>query len=85
MQQVCHFGYKKWQKSKVNPVLLYKTQGQNQFSECPSLKNEDFMLVIQTPNQKQLLQTFGSNIVCMDDTHGTNTYNFSLIAVLIVD
>ena len=52
-------------KSKVNPVLLYRTQGQNEFSECPSLKRDDFMLAIQTPNQKQLLQKFGSNIVYM--------------------
>ena len=72
-------------KSKVNPVLLYKTQGQNEFSECPSLKRDDFMLVIQAPNQKQLLQKFGSNIVCMDDTHGTNRYHFYLITVLVVD
>ena len=43
------------------------------------------MLVIQTPNQKQLLQAFGSNIICMDDTHGTNSYHFSLITVLVVD
>ena len=72
-------------KSKVNPVLLFKTQCQNPFSECPSLKNEDFVLVIPTPNQKQLLQIFGSNIVCMDDTHGTNSYDFSLVTVLVVD
>ena len=43
------------------------------------------MLVIQAPNQKQLLQKFGSNIVCMDDTHGTNRYHFYLITVLVVD
>lgn len=72
-------------KSKMNPVLLYKTQGQNAFSECPSLKKDDFILVIQTPNQKKLLQKFGSNIICMDDTHGTNSYHFSLITVLVVD
>ena len=69
-------------KSKLYPVLLYKTHGQRPFSECPSLKENDFMLVIQTPNQKQLLQTFESNIVCMDDTYGTNTYHFSLITSL---
>jgi hypothetical protein len=45
-------------KSTLNPVLLYKTQGQNEFSECPNLKQEDFMLVLQTPNQKQLLHPY---------------------------
>ena len=43
------------------------------------------MLVLQTPLQKHVLQTFGKNIVCMDDTHGTNSYHFSLITVLVVD
>ena len=66
-------------KSQLN---LYKTQGQNVHSECPSLHKEDFMLVIQTQSQKQL---FGSNILCMDDTHGTNSYHFSLVTVLVVD
>ena len=49
------------------------------------MKQEDFTLVIQTPHQKQLLKTFGSTIVCMDDTHGTNSYHFSLITLLVVD
>ena len=70
---------------KVNPVLLYKPQDQDTTPDCPSLKREDFLLALQTPMQKELLITFGKNIICMDDTHGTNSYDFSLITVLIVD
>ena len=28
---------------------------------------------------------YGSNVICMDDTHGTNAYDFSLITVLVID
>ena len=43
------------------------------------------MLVLQTPLQRQLLTDFGENIICVDDTHGTNSYHFSLITILVVD
>ena len=35
--------------------------------------------------QKQILQALGSHIICMDDTQGTNTYDFNLITALVVD
>jgi hypothetical protein len=69
-------------KSKINAVLLSKNQSENEFCECPSLKKG---LHACYSDSKQLLQAFGSNIVCMDDTHGTNSYHFSLITVLVVD
>ncbi len=28
---------------------------------------------------------FGSNVICMDTTHGTNSYDFSLTFILVVD
>ena len=72
-------------KCDTNPVLLYKPQDQDTTQDCPSLGRNDFILVLQTPLQRDLLNTFGNNIVCMDDTHGTNSYDFSLITVLVVD
>ena len=72
-------------KCDINPLLLYKPQDQDTTQDCPSLGRDDFILVLQTPLQRDLLNTFGNNIVCMDDTHGTNSYNFSLITVLVVD
>ena len=81
------------EKSACNRISTYyycnrsgyfNTTGHNVRSS-PRLKREDFLLALQTPMQKELLITFGKNIICMDDTHGTNSYDFSLITVLIVD
>ena len=71
--------------SEKNPVLVYKPQGCAAVSNCPSLKKDDFMLALQTPLQRELLSKFGNNIVCMDDTHGTNSYDFYLISLLVID
>ena len=32
-----------------------------------------------------MMKQFGSNLVCMDATHGTNHYDFNLVSVLILD
>ena len=46
----------------------------------------DFMLVIMTEVQRNLLQLFGpGKINCVDSTHGTNQYDFQLTTLLIVD
>jgi len=71
--------------SDSNPVLLYKPQGSQPSQETPSLEQSDFILALQTPLQADMLVKFGSNIICMDDTHGTNSYDFSLITLLVVD
>ena len=63
-------------------MFLYKPLDHDAFTECPSLSREDFIIVIQT---SLLMNKFGNNIVCMDDTHGTNSYDFSLITVLVID
>ena len=68
---------------ETNPVLLYKPQDSEPNSKCPSLKMQDFILVVQTPMQREMLINFGRNIVCMDDTHGTNSYDFNLVTVLV--
>ena len=72
-------------KSESNPILLYKSQGSEPSQETPSLEKNDFILVLQTPLQEDMLINFGSNIICMYDTHGTNSYDFSIITFLVVD
>ena len=70
-------------ENEGNPVILYKAQGQT--LQCSNLNKEDFILALQTPLQKHMLQKCGKNIVCMDSTHGTNAYDFKLISLLVVD
>ena len=69
-----------------NPVLLHKQQGNATTSQCPNLTEKDFILVLQTPSQAEMLCKCGHNkIICVDDTHGTNSYDFNLTTVLVVD
>ena len=73
-------------KEEGNPVVLYKAQGQDQPQGCSHLRLEDFILALQTPLQRDMMQQYGPNkIICMDSTHGTNGYDFQLITVLVVD
>ena len=74
------------QKGEGNPVLLYKPQGKAPLQEYANLHKGDFILVLQTPLQAELLRTFGpKRIVCIDGTHGTNAYDFTLITVMVID
>ena len=73
-------------RGEDNPILLYKQQGSPQPDSCEYLKNEDFVIALQTPLQREMLKQFASNrVVCIDATHGTNAYDFELITVLVVD
>ena len=57
-----------------NPVLLYQ----------PNVT--DYILIIQSPFQANMLKTFSSQkAVFIDDTHGTNAYGLHLTTLLVVD
>ena len=70
--------------TQLSPTILYKPQGSEPSQKTPGLGENDFILVLQTPIQEDMLLNFGSNIICMDDTHGTNSYDFSLFTFLVV-
>ena len=71
-------------KGKANPVLFYKQQGI--FCDSyPDLKDDDFVLVLQTPLQSLLFKEFGTNIICIDSTHKITGYDFILVTLLVVD
>lgn len=73
-----------WRQSEHNPILYYKLQGQDA-EEGFDLMKEDFFIVVQSPLQKQMFEKFAPKGVCCDSTHGTNTYDFSLTTVLVID
>ena len=61
---------------KQNTVLFYKLQ----------IGVHDFALVLQTPLQSEMFKSCGNNqVICVDATHGTNSYDFVLIPVLVID
>ena len=73
---------------KDNPVVFYKEQGKWEATVGINrgLDRDDFALVIQTNLQAEVLRQCGDNkVICVDATHGTNSYNFQLVSVLVID
>ncbi|GFW71717.1 MULE domain-containing protein [Trichonephila clavipes] len=68
-----------------NCIVYFKEQGQSGNDYC--LKDEDFVLVIMTDFQKEMIKKYGKDKICIDGTHGLNiySYNFNLYSVLVVD
>lgn len=78
---------KKWVDSfdvDDTPVVLFKQQGLLNPS-FPELAEKDFLLIIMNEWQKKMLNMFGSDIICMDFTHGLNNYDFDMATLLVVD
>ena len=73
-------------KSKDNPVIIYKPQGMKQPENCDNLSEKDFVIGIQTPLQESIMKSLTNDrVVCVDGTHGTNGYDFTLITVIVID
>ena len=65
--------------------MFYKFQSDTASNPDSNIDSKDFMIVIQTPLQKPMFKAFGHNrVVCMEATHGTNTYHLHLISLLVV-
>lgn len=72
--------------AQYNPIILYKQQSKPPHAKCFTLSANDFILVLQTEFQAEMLRKFGPNkVICIDDTHGTNGYNFTLVTIMVVD
>ena len=69
---------------EYNPILIFNNRGEEQ-DDCDDLAKNDFLLAIQTEYQHEMMIKYGEKVICMDDTHGSNTYDFTLIAVLVID
>lgn len=69
--------------SDENPVLICKTQGDEQSTSMNNIGKHDFVLGIMTPQMQYMLKEFGNGkVVCIDVTHGTIEYKFPLVTVL---
>lgn len=65
-------------------ILLYKPQGVI-LQDVPDLKSEDFVLIIMNEVQKEMLKKYGSDCICVDGTHGMNSYQFELFTLMVID
>lgn len=66
---------KEMQSSDSDPILFYQE---------PS-DEDSFILIISTSAQLSMFNRYGSNIIAIDSTHGTNDYNFQLTTIMVVD
>lgn len=77
---------RKWAVINKDSVLYYKEQDTILNDEFSSLlRKDDFVLVVMTKKQKEVLRSFGSNVIAMDSTHGLNGYDFPLTTVMVID
>jgi hypothetical protein len=72
-------------ENTYNPILLFKEQGVEQDNTLDNFSKNDFILCFQTEFQKDMLEAFGKDTICIDSTHGTNQYDFHLITILVID
>lgn len=74
----------KLRREPFNPLLAFKPQGVT-LPKYPLLLKDSFLLAIQTEFQMQLFQRYSNKILCIDSTHGTNSYKFKLITCIVPD
>ena len=72
------------QQMAFDPVVTFKPQGKC-LDGWTGSSEDDFLLGIQTEFQLDMMKAFGNSAICVDATHGTNVYDFLLVAVLVVD
>ncbi len=53
-------------------------------SEREGVKDEDFLLALQTQFQLEMIKAFDRNVICVDATHSTNQYEF-LVTFMVID
>lgn len=70
---------------KKSDVILFHKRQDSLLEEWPELKSEDYLLAIMTDAQYEMLKLYGSDIICIDGTHGCNNYDFELITLMVVD
>ena len=72
------------QEEEYNPILYFKPQHINDENN-PQLSTDTFILILETEFQRQMYSQFCCKIVCIDSTHGTYSYKFKLITLLVSD
>lgn len=68
---------------KNKPVAFFKPLGQEDIEK--SLGKGDFVVVIMTDAQSELLKKFRNDCICIDGPHGTNQYGYQLFILMVLD
>lgn len=86
-------------KGEENPVILFESGSSicsapsdsqpegSQQTEMPAavVPASDFMIALMNTGQAEMLMRYGTDIVVMDSTHGTNAYGFQMTTVMVID
>ena len=59
-----------WKTSEHNPILLFKPQGEQQGANMDDIGVNDFLLLLQTQFQLDMLKVNEHKCICMDTTYG---------------
>ncbi|KAJ8956144.1 hypothetical protein NQ314_006770, partial [Rhamnusium bicolor] len=70
---------------KVSSCVRFYNPQDSLSEQCPGLKNEDFMLIIMNEAQCEILKKFGTDCICIDGTHGMNSYGFEIVTLMVID
>jgi hypothetical protein len=65
-------------------ILFYKRE-KCTVTTYPKLSEDDFVLVYMDQFQEELLRKFGGNVLAYNSTHGTNSKDFMLHTLLVLD
>ena len=50
-----------------------------------AIPEEAFLLMVQTPHMRKMYTDHADKVLCVDSTHGTTQYRFSLLAAVVPD
>lgn len=64
------------------PFAFFKGLGQENVEK--GLEKNDYILIIMTDAQSEILKKFGGDCICVDGTHGTNQYGFQLFTIMVL-
>uniref|UniRef100_A0A1X7VQF6 ZSWIM1/3 RNaseH-like domain-containing protein n=1 Tax=Amphimedon queenslandica TaxID=400682 RepID=A0A1X7VQF6_AMPQE len=67
-----------------NAILAFKPQGEF-VEEIDDIPKECFLPCIQSEFQRDMMKQFGNDVICIDETHSSNIFNFLLITVMVID
>jgi hypothetical protein len=83
---VRYFKQQGWPGDKVlcAPVGLLAGNGTLRI-ESPHPHESDFVLIIMTNGQAEMLKTYGNDVITTDSTHGSNAYDFQLTTIMVLD
>lgn len=74
-----------WAKQMKNECVLYYKPQDCICDVHPELKSDDFVLVLMNNAQAEMMEKFGGDCICVDGTHGLNSYNFEIHTLMVID